>query len=290
MQLKGNDRCDAGRPTPSGPWGALTGKAEYTNMALLLSWNDAMPIAISVVMITRDAAATLARALEATRGVDEVVIYDNGSTDDTREIAAGYPNVSLHRGPFEGFGTTRRRAVACARNDWIFSLDADESPDADLIAALERWLPTADPESVGVIHRQNWLMGRPVRRAGWGHDWLVRVFNRRHCNFNDARVHESVATHESTRPERLAGHLTHQAVTDLSQFLEKINRYSELRARSGRLKHYPVPLIFLKALFAFFRTYALQGGFLEGWRGLVIAVANANGVFWKYLKARIRPS
>lgn len=243
---------------------------------------------LSAVIITRNAAATFARTLDALKDVDEVVVYDNGSTDGTLELAAGYPNVSLHQGEFHGFGPTKRHAVSLARHDWVVSLDADETPSADWLEALAGWLPTAEPRQVVEVHRENWMLGKPVRHAGWGNDWLVRVFHRRAHNFSAAMVHESVTLEKETRVVRLNGCLEHLAVTELGQFLDKINRYSGIRARSDKLRVYPVALIVLKAAFAFFRTYLLQRGFLDGWRGLVIAVSNANGVFWKYMKRRVR--
>lgn len=242
---------------------------------------------VSVVIITRDAASTLRRTLDAVQYFDNVVIYDNGSSDDTRQIASSYPNVSLYEGDFLGFGPTKRHATSLAKYDWILSLDADEAPSATLIEAITSWVINASPSNVGEILRENWLMDRPVRYSGWGNDWLVRLFNRRYYNFNDAMVHESIVLN-NTRPKRLIGTIEHTAITDLSQFLEKINRYSSLRADSGKLKTYSVPIIFLKAAFAFLRTYLLQQGWRDGWRGLVIAVSNANGVFWKYMKTYLK--
>lgn len=245
-----------------------------------------MPIlaCVSVVIITRNAAATLQHTLDSVQGFDEVVIYDNGSSDDTPTIAANYPNVSLYKGDFLGFGPTKRHAVSLAKHDWIVSLDADESLSPTLVNNILAWVDEASPNALGQILRENWMMGRLVRHSGWGNDWLIRLFNRQCHNFNDAMVHESIALGQHSRVQRLTGTITHIAVTDLSQFLEKINRYSSIRADSGKLKPYPVPVIFIKALFAFIRTYLLQRGCLDGWRGLVIAVSNANGVFWKYIK------
>lgn len=243
---------------------------------------------LSAVIITRNAAGTLARTLDSLEALGEVVVYDNGSTDETLDIARRYANVSLHQGEFFGFGPTKRHAVSLARHDWILSLDADEAPTIRWLESLAGWLLTADPDLVVEVLRENWLLGKPVRHSGWGNDWLVRVFHRCRHNFNDAMVHESVVVKQSTQVVRLDGCLEHLAVTEIGQFLEKINHYSGIRARSDKLRVYPPAVIVLKAAFAFFRTYLLQRGFLDGWRGLVISVANANGVFWKYMKRRVR--
>ncbi|MDQ7730445.1 glycosyltransferase family 2 protein [Halomonas sp. SpR8] len=244
-----------------------------------------MPINVSVVIITRNAAKTLRRTLDAVQDYDDVVVYDNGSEDDTCDIVKAYPNTQLHQGEFMGFGPTKKYAVSLAKHDWIFSLDADEAPTAALNAAVQQWSATATPQQAGSIRRENWMMGSPVKHSGWGNDWLIRLFNRTVCNFSDAAVHESVLTPKGIHLIQLKGKIEHLAVSNLAQFLEKINRYSSIRAESGKLKTYPVPIIFFKAVFAFLRTYLLQHGWLDGWRGLVIAVSNANGVFWKYMKA-----
>lgn len=243
-----------------------------------------MPIGVSVVIITRNAQATLRRTLDALNRFDDIVVYDNGSTDDTCALAREFANVTLHQGEFSGFGPTKRYAVSLAKYDWVLSLDADEAPSASLIDAIAHWVMEATPHQVGKILRENWMLERPVRHSGWGNDWLIRLFNRQVYNFNDAMVHESVTLDSAAQVSALTGNIVHLAVTDLSQFLEKINRYSSIRADSGKLKAYPFPLIVLKALFAFIRTYLLKLGFLDGWRGWVIATANANGVFWKYAK------
>ncbi len=114
---------------------------------------------LSAVIITRNAAATLARTLDSLEALGEVVVYDNGSTDETLEIARRYANVSLHQGEFFGFGPTKRHAVSLARNDWVLSLDADEAPTIRWLESLAGWLPTAGPDQVVEVLRENWLLG-----------------------------------------------------------------------------------------------------------------------------------
>src|SRR5579871_4681124 len=112
---------------------------------------------ISVVLMVRDAEATLAATLNGLSRFAEVVVYDNGSQDKTLEIAGRYPNVRIHRGSFVGFGATRNRAAALATHDWVFSIDADEVPDAALLAALDA-LPLDDAAKAYDVERQNWLL------------------------------------------------------------------------------------------------------------------------------------
>ena len=237
---------------------------------------------ISAVMITRDAGATLAECLASLEAFPEVLVFDNGSTDDTAEIASRFANVRLERGEFTGFGPTRNKAAELASHDWIFAVDSDEIASAVLLTSLAL-AERDDPARIYRIERHNYFMGKRVRHGGWGRDWLARLYHRGHHRFSDAAVHESVVLDSRSRPERLEGELLHLAVRELGQFLVKVDRYSELRSQAARRVHHPVG-IFFRAAWAFFRTYVLRLGVLDGWRGLVIAWSNANGVFFKYMK------
>ena len=237
---------------------------------------------ISVVIITRDAAATLAATLESVSAFTEVVVYDNGSTDETMDIARRFPNVSLHTGKFLGFGPTKNHAVSLARNDWVFALDADETISNDLRGFLADFSPP-DTQVVGEVRRDNFFMGRKVDKGGWGADWLVRLFNRNTHRFNDNAVHESVELTDASRRQRIPFPIEHNAVRHIGQFLEKVELYSEIRRETSSKTYHPI-IIVLKSMFAFLKSYLLQGGLLAGWRGLVIAWNEANGVFFKYMK------
>lgn len=237
---------------------------------------------ISAVIITRDAGETLAATLDALSGLAEVVVYDNGSIDDTLAVAGGFSNVRVVEGTFDGFGSTRNRAAEYAANDWILGIDADERPDDHLLAALEQ-APLDDPARVFALLRDNRFLGRSIRHAGWGREWKRRLYNRTRTAWRDEPVHERLESPPGQTVTRLGGRLIHDAVTDLGQFLDKTRRYSALRAPRLPARH---PLvILLSAWWAFLRTYFLRLGMLEGWRGLVIAWSNANGVFFKYMRA-----
>jgi glycosyltransferase involved in cell wall biosynthesis len=237
---------------------------------------------IHPVLITRDAAATIERTLESLSAFGEVVVYDNGSTDETLKLCARHANVKVATGPFLGFGPSKNHAASLANGDWILSIDADEYVGDDLLETLRR-LDLGDGHIAYAVERHNLFMGKHVRRGGWGNDWLVRIYHRGYCRFDDARVHEKVSVPAGVRVARVSGALWHQAVTDIDQFLHKISFYSELRRGPAARRHSPL-VTFLRAGWAFFRSYVLQLGFLEGWRGLVIANCAAQGTFFKHMK------
>jgi glycosyltransferase involved in cell wall biosynthesis len=237
---------------------------------------------ISIVIITKNAASTLQKTLESAQEFDEIVIYDNGSEDETLAIANSFENVSLHQGEFMGFGPTKNHAVSLARHDWVFTLDSDETITPELTEYLRHWKPDND-YIAGFVLRENFFMGRYVKHGGWGNDWLLRFFNRTTHQFNDAPVHESVVKIKQSIEHKLPYSIEHDAVQDIGQFLVKIDRYSELRRKQSDKTFHP-GLIVLRSLFAFFKSYVMHAGLLDGWRGLIIAWNKANGVFYKYMK------
>lgn len=243
---------------------------------------EAGSLAMSAVIISRDSEETIGATLDSLNAFDEVVVYDNGSADSTIEIAKRYPNVSLHQGDFLGFGPTKNHAAGLARHDWVFSIDSDESISPELLSSISN-ADRSDPQIAYRVLRGNYLCGKLVRHSGWGGDWLVRMYNRTGTGLNDVAVHETVQPPPGGRVQRLRGELSHDAVREVRDFLVKIDRYSEMVRKENPRILWP-PIVFLRSAWAFFRSYVLRLGILDGWRGLVIAVSDANGTFYKYMK------
>jgi glycosyltransferase involved in cell wall biosynthesis len=236
---------------------------------------------IHPILITRDAGATIERTLESLRNFPEVIVYDNGSDDETLEVCAHFGNVRVHIGEFIGFGPTKAHAVSLASGDWVLSIDADEYLGQSLLQSLSE-IDLSNERVAYVVERHNLFMGKQIRYGGWGNDWLVRLFNRRQCQFNDSVVHEKVVVPTGVTLARTNGALWHQAVTDINEFLIKINRYSDLEIQRSNRTHHPA-VILLRALWASFSSYILRAGFLDGWRGLVIAYCYGIGCFFKHM-------
>ena len=81
----------------------------------------------SAVLVVRDEAATLGDCLRSIRDlVDEIVVLDTGSSDDTRDIAQDAGARVIRSRWLDDFSLVRNEASSHARGDWIFSIDADE--------------------------------------------------------------------------------------------------------------------------------------------------------------------
>ena len=239
-------------------------------------------VEISAVIIARNASQTIEKTLASLARFSEVVLVDTGSTDDTIERSRAFPNVVIYEEPFMGFGPTKNLAVKKASFDWVFSIDSDESLDQNLIEAIFDFDFSLN-NNVGVIHRKNFFLSKQVEYGGWGTDFIVRLFNKKHVLFNSKMVHESVELTNSTRKVKLSGCLDHQAVLSLDQFIEKHKRYSALKNQSGK-RVVPIYFVLIICGWKFFQTLILRRSFLDGWRGVVIAFSNASGAFWKYAR------
>jgi glycosyltransferase involved in cell wall biosynthesis len=237
--------------------------------------NAAAPVKIpvSAVLITGDAERHLERVLAALSCCAEILILDSGSRDRTREIAAAH-GVRWHEHPFEGYGPQKRRAVALAASDWVLSIDADEVLDERAAAALAGidWA-AADPRTCWELRRRPFIGSREVRHGDWAPDHVVRIFNRRHHEVSADLVHESVRPSGPVR--RLDGSLLHFTAEDLAAVFRP--DYYRLKAAACRQhgRRASAPVLALRALFAFLRSYLLRAGFLDGSAGVVVAVAAA---------------
>ena len=239
---------------------------------------------ISVVIMAKDAEKTLQETLESLVSFKEVILYLNNSTDRSKSIAQEFKNVQIIEGAFIGFGSTKNKAAEYASNPWIFSLDSDEVVSQELLEELNS-LTLEEPKEVFKLKRDNYFLGKHVKYSGWGKDLLTRIYNTTHHKFNQNMVHEFVELTNDTKVTQLKHSFRHNAVEDLNQFLQKIMKYSDLAAKDKKTCCFVI--VVLKAQFAFFKTYFLQLGFLDGWRGFVIATSNFNGKFYRYTKRYI---
>ncbi len=226
---------------------------------------------ISAVILTKNSQQHIEECLKSLKDFDEVIVYDNGSTDLTLSIAGKFKNVKIVEGEFLGFGKSRNEAAKYAKNDWILAIDSDE-------VLTDFNPPPLNEDTVYAIKRENLFYGKVVRYAGWGDDWIKRLYNRKFHSFKEVEVHESI---EAKKWQKMEAVLRHYAIDDVTQFLLKSAKYAKME-RKDQKKLNPFAA-FLRASFAFFKSYVIKLGFLEGYRGLVIGVGNFNGVFFKYV-------
>jgi len=236
---------------------------------------------ISVVIIVKDGEKTIKSTLDALSQFSDVVVYDNGSTDNTLDIVGAYPNINLIQGDFLGFGMTKNKATTYAKNDWILSLDADEVLDVNFLINLENLV--LNQTTVYQIFRRNFYQQKHIAHC-WNNDKIVRLYHRQTTCFNDKKVHESVRV-KTLDMALLTGFVNHYPYNSISDFIKKIDIYSSEFAfdNAGKKSSSPIKAI-VSGGFSFFKTYVLKRGFLDGYPGLIIAFSHMATNFYKYIK------
>jgi glycosyltransferase involved in cell wall biosynthesis len=238
---------------------------------------------ISVTILTKNSAATLAECLRALEAFAEVVIVDNGSSDETITIASGFRNVVIHAHPFVGFGPMKNIAIDKASNDWILSVDSDEIVTPELVSEILNL--KLDSSCIYAVERDNYYNRRLIKGCGWDNDWVERLFNKTCTRYDDKLVHEGLVKHRNFTVVQLSSMLTHYPYDNASQLLQKMQHYSTLWAEERQGKKHVSPFkALLYGVLTFLKSYLLKNGWRYGYEGLLISVSNANGVFYKYIK------
>jgi len=242
-----------------------------------------MDKALSVVIITRNEERNIRGCLASVRWADEVVVVDSGSTDNTVGLCR-QSGCRVIETEWLGFGRTKRLAVDSASNDWILALDADEQVSASLRQSIADLFGTGPDRNGYRVKRRTFYLGREVRHCGWNHDYPVRLFHRKHGNFNERTVHESVQL--SGPAGTIEEAILHYSYPTVHSHLQKMERYAELGAEAmlGQGRRSSVPLALLHGAGKFLKMYVWQLGFLDGQTGFLLALHSAFGVYWKYVK------
>ena len=238
---------------------------------------------LSVTVITRNEAHNIEACLRSAAFADELVVLDSGSTDTTQQIARSLGAKVCVNPEWPGFGNQKNRALALASSDWVLSLDADERITPELQAEILATIATPAFD-VYSVPRLSSYCGQYMRHSGWYPDRVARLFRRGAAAFSPDLVHEKLVT--SARVGELEGLLLHESFRDLESVLDKTNRYSSAGAQGmwTRGKRGSLGQAVARGLWAFVRTYFLRLGFLDGRMGFVLAVSNAEGTYYRYLK------
>jgi glycosyltransferase involved in cell wall biosynthesis len=248
-------------------------------------------IPVSVVIITRNEEAIIGRCLETASLIsNDIVIVDNGSTDDTIAIARAF-NCRVYHKAWDGYGANKNKGIALAKHDWILSIDADEVADMQLVEQLHR-LPLNNPNVVYDIAFRSYFGQKHIRYGTWGRDHHRRLFNRSRVRWSETEVHETLLLPAGVQTMKLAGHLHHYSVNNIEECRQKAVHYARLSAakyanegkKAGFFK------CRLSPVFGFVMSYILRLGFLDGLEGLDIALTMYQNTRLKYQHLKLLES
>lgn len=237
---------------------------------------------ISVTILVKNVGEHLRETLKSLADFREVLVLDTGSTDNTIEIAKEFPNVRLQAADFKGFGETHNYASSLTSNDWILSIDGDEVLTKELVDEISKLKLQND--SVYAISRHNYFNGKHIKGcSGWYPDWIVRLYNRKVTSFTPIPVHEKIQD-KGFKIIRLKNPFLHTPYRTISDFLNKMQLYSNLFAVQNSEKKSSLFKALSHGFYAFFKSYFLKRGIFQGKEGFIISLYNGHVSFYKYLK------
>ncbi|MFI4849021.1 MAG: glycosyltransferase family 2 protein [Gimesia chilikensis] len=243
-------------------------------------------MSLSVIVIVKNEESTIRECLASVAWADEIIVLDSGSSDQTVAICKEYTE-HVYETDWPGFGPQKNRALEYASNEWVLSIDADERISYDLQTEIKRVIQMPKRYDAYSMPRRSNYCGRYMKHSGWWPDHVVRLFRRGKAEFSDDLVHERIVV--QGRVGKLKEPIIHESLLTLEQILNTMNSYSTAGAKMMAEEQQQASLC--KAIchgtWTFIRTYFLRAGFLDGKEGFMLAISNAEGTYYRYLKLMV---
>lgn len=239
---------------------------------------------ISAVIIVKDEKAMLPACLASLDWVDEVLVIDTGSTDDTIKVAKRLGARVVEYTSGKSFSDWRNKGLREAKGNWIFYIDADERVSKALAKEMRASI-LGDEYSWYVIPRSNKIFGKEFRHGGWWPDYVKRLFKK------DALMKWTGDLHEEPVVEGAMGylknHLTHEKHETLFEMVEKTNRWSAIEGKLMFGANHPpmnIPRFCTGMFREFWYRMVIKRAFLDGGEGIIMAIYQVYSRFCSYAK------
>jgi len=234
---------------------------------------------ISLLLLTKNESQHLKswhQWLPKINRINELIVIDDNSTDKTKDILTQLSSKNLSvkifsRGLDNNFSAQRQFGLSKSSNDWILWLDADELPDDNMIQFLNNIDLSQYNNYAYSFKRHDIFLGHSLNFGETGQQQFIRLFNNKHGKFTGL-VHEIWSS--SQKIIATNNTIIHHSHQNISDFLRKINFYSDIRARELFCQHQPVNIlnIIIYPLGKFIQNYFSRLGFLDGTAGIVFAL------------------
>jgi len=245
-------------------------------------------IKLSAVIITFNEERNIKQCLQSLVGVvDEIIVVDSFSTDQTKAICKQY-NVTFIEQDFLGYIEQKNFALAKANHDFVVSLDGDESLSKELQDSIKSLKSNWNFDGY-YCNRFNNFCGQWIKYSDWYPNRKLRVFDRRLGEWTGINPHDTIVLHnKNANTGQLKGNILHKTYQSYSEFNQKTEYFSTIAAQAYFDKGKKASLwkIILNPTWAFFKSYILRLGVLDGFNGFVICIQTANITFLKYSKLR----
>lgn len=244
-------------------------------------------IKLSGVIITFNEERNIERCLQSlVNVVDEIVVVDSFSTDNTKTICSKY-NVRFIEQTFLGYIEQKNFALTHASHDYIVSLDGDEALSEELQKSITELKSNWQFDGY-YCNRFNNFCGQWIKHSDWYPNKKLRVFDRRVAEWRGINPHDEIILKDNRKAGRLKGDILHWTYQSYTEFNNKTEYFSTIAAQAYYDKGKKAP--FYKRLWnpfwAFFKAYFLRLGFLDGKNGYIISKETGKITYLKYKKLR----
>lgn len=242
---------------------------------------------ISATIITFNEQHNIERCLQSLQGVvDEIVVVDSFSTDQTPEICQKYA-VKFVQNEFKGHIEQKNFAITHASHQIILSLDADEALDEKLRSEIIKIKENFSSDAYCFNRLTNYA-GHWVRHCGWYPDTKTRLFKKEAGKWGGKNPHDIIILNQGKSLSKVSGDLLHYSYDSISDHVNQTNKFTSIAAQAAFESGIRSSLfkIVTRPFLKFLRDYIWKRGFLDGRYGFVICYINALSAFLKYSKLK----
>lgn len=238
---------------------------------------------LAALVLTYNEEDNIKDCLESVKWIDEIVVIDSFSKDNTVEICKKYTNKIFQR-KFDDFSSQRNYGLEKIESEWVLVVDADERVTPELREEIINEL-TNQPQFNGYrIPRKNYFLGKWIKYCGWYPDYTLRLFRKSNVAKYYGKVHEGIKIKGNIT--NLTNDLIHNTYRNLAHYEHKMNQYTTLWAeekyKEGKRKGFLY--IIIRTLLEFIKKFFIKKGFLLGPQGFVLSFLSSYYQFLKYAK------
>lgn len=237
---------------------------------------------LSVCVVTKNEAHNIVACLSSVSFANEIIVIDSESTDNTVELCKRFTN-NIKIQAWLGCGPQREQIYNMATSEWVLFLDADERITPELAVEIQQIIQTTTCNAFEIPFR-SYYCGRQIRFGDWMNEKHIRLMRRAQCKVIPRLVHFGLDV--NGRVGKLRNYILHYSFPNVTTVINKMHSYSTFGAQhyfdSGKKTSFGSAVG--HGLFAFVRGYVFRFGFLDGRQGFMLAVSNAEGAYYKYVK------
>ncbi|HSF44650.1 MAG TPA: glycosyltransferase family 2 protein [Chitinophagaceae bacterium] len=241
---------------------------------------------LSVSIITFNEEKNIERCIRSVTDIaDEIVVVDSLSTDNTKLICLDLGTTFIEQ-PFLGYKEQKNFALNQVQHEHVLSLDADEALSPELLESIKREKAAGFPAAGYTMNRRSWYCDNWIYHGYWYPDTKLRLAKKSKVHWNGINPHDKLEIEPQEKVAHLEGDILHYTYYTIDEHIQQGNKFSTIAAKAyfEQGKRSSVWKMLINPSWAFFSSYILKKGFLDGFNGFVISKQTAHQTFLKYAK------